>query len=289
MTEHSSPAKLAAYFDGAVADGDADAVEAHLGSCPECRAHLAAMAGARRAVQLLPVANASDRMWARVNGRLQPSRQSIPPAPPRPPRRRGAQVRPREAPPTIPNKRSNRKRLLSAVVFAAIAAIPFASPLGGHLAAAVQLGGTGINYGLYLDGLTDKRAMDRFAHTYGRRRIPIGSRGTQADRLLESSELANQGLSVEAAYTLSDGSARAAQVTYRSDRWLVDVFRQPAEHQIRLDGYRPRPLVVDQISCLVVDAGRHRAITFTDADSRYFVVTRHDDTDVSDLVTAIVR
>lgn len=287
MTEHYPPFELAAYFDGAMPNHDADAIERHLTACPACRSTLASMAGARRAVQLLPVPDVPDNVWARIDRRLEPAHPLRTMAAARPPRRWGADpVRQPSADVQSAEKASYDWRWGAAIVgILALGMVLVASPLGSRLTAAVQP--VGINYGEYLAGLTDRAAMERFETAYERRRLPIRSAGSLADVLVGEDLIDPPGdLIPRTAYTLSDDGVRAVEVTYVLDQSLVEVFRQPAHHPIRLDGFSAREVYLGSVPTLFADGPTHTAVTFTAGSDRYVIVARRDEPAVRKIVEA---
>ena len=59
-------AQLSAYLDGALSPAERSAVEAHLGSCDDCRARLAELRGTARLIAALPSPVPSRRLTPRI-------------------------------------------------------------------------------------------------------------------------------------------------------------------------------------------------------------------------------
>ncbi len=67
MSTSSHPhGQLSAYLDGALAPADRAAVEAHLDTCPACRAHLAQLRGVSALIASLPAPAPSRRLTPRL-------------------------------------------------------------------------------------------------------------------------------------------------------------------------------------------------------------------------------
>lgn len=304
MSEHYQPSELAGYFDGTVRPADTDAIEEHLGSCADCRSHIAAMSGARRAVQLLPMHDVPDEVWGRIEGRLQASPPATSRAAARPPRRRGAPAvnrnrgarstsrsAPQSASPAQPSNGVAGWQVGSLVgVLIALVVVLVFSPLGNRIAEAVQPPPVGINYGDYLKGLSHEPSMERFETAYGRQRLPIHAPARIASVLVGRDLLDRPpaGLVPRTAYTLSDDGIRATQVTYVLDRSLINVFRQPADHPARFEDMTPRPLEYEGVQARVMETDGHRAVTFAVGPDRYVLIVGKESVDVRGLVDAFV-
>ena len=132
---------------------------------------------------------------------------------------------------------------------------------------------TGVDYGMYMTGLTDPPAMESFEQEYQRRPISMGEGVSELEELAQAFST----LELQAMYQLDDGGRPVVEATYRHEDKPIVIFRQPKERPIQFTGYETEPVTVDSEQCLMAQNERYCAYTFATAQEQYVVIGERDD------------
>lgn len=290
--DHTSPERLAAYFDGVLAPRERTEADRHVAHCADCLARLADMQRVRQVAAALPEPAVPDDLWDRIEGalteELRPG-QEVPGA-----RGPGVQNTLRFGMLTtgLAALWAVAAVVLVAVTVGVLLAVrPFDStPRGAGAVEEETAGAFGFDYGLYLTALTEPAHTQQFDDAYDRQQLSLQEALTATHVPVEPDLLTRlpAGLDLEAVYVLSNASAQSVQVTYRHGDQEITVFRQPRGHPVQFAGYRIEPVTVQGKRCLMVEGGRYCAVTFATADAQYVVVGRSDDQMVARVIDDLI-
>ncbi len=268
---HISEDRLAAYFDGEVAETEALPIEQHVATCMACQQVLDDMALTRNALRAAQAPALSQAVWQRVETALEPQRVT----------------------PVLLLHRLPRIAIAAAIVlclttFAVLALVDFGGKDEPFSTLPTVSASAPFDLGWYLASLDHAGQLPALPKPFEIRRVSsreaLEAAGLSDDLDLD---MLPASLALVDALVISDGSFQLAQLTYQDGRGGVILFCQPRSSPVSFANFPVDTTTVGSKLCLSVYCGTYRALSVSTEQGTYTVVGRRNNPVLSQVIETL--
>ena len=268
---HIAEDRLAAYFDGEVAETEALPIEQHVATCSACRQVLDDMALTRNALRAAQAPPLSRDVWQRVETALEPQ----PVAPILFLRR-------------IPRIAVAACVALLLATLALFSFVDFGDKDKPFSTLPTVSASAPFDLGWYLASLDHAGQLPALPTPFEIKRVSsreaLEAAGVSDDLDLD---VLPASLALVDALVISDGSFQLAQLTYRDGRGGVILFCQPRSSPVSFANFPVDTTTVGSKPCLSVYCGAYRALSVSTEQGTYTVVGRRNNPMLSQVIEAL--
>ncbi len=268
---HIAEDRLAAYFDGEVAETEALPIEQHVATCPACRQVLDDMALTRSALRAAEVPALSHAVWQRVETALEPQR----------------------ATPVLLLHRISRITIAASIALCLTALAVFAlldlSDKDEPFSSLPTVSASApFDLGWYLASLDHAGRLPALPTPFEIKRVSsreaLEAAGVSEDLDLD---VLPASLALVDALVISDGSFQLAQLTYQDGRGSVILFCQPRSSPVSFANFPVETTSIGSTPCLSVYCGAYRALSVSTEQGTYTVVGRRNNPVLSQIIETL--
>jgi len=268
---HIAEDRLAAYFDGEVAETEVLPIEQHVATCTACRQVLDDMALTRNALRAAEVPALSRAVWQRVETAVESQQDT----------------------PVLFLHRLPRIAVAAAIV---LCLTTFA------VQALVDFGGKGLPFstlptlsasapfdlGWYLASLDHAGQLPALPTSFEIKRVS-SREALEAAGVFEDLDLdvLPASLSLVDALVISDGAFQLAQLMYQDEHGSVILFCQPRSSPVSFANFLVETTTVGSKLCLSVYCGTYRALSISTEQGTYTVVGRRNNPMLSQVIETL--